>query len=244
MPEGPSIVILKEAALQFKGKRVVSAIGNAKIDMSRIEGEKVIDMKSWGKQFLICFKGFTIRIHLLMFGTYRINEEKDAKPRLSLQFQTGSLNFYTCSVKIMEGDLNEVYDWQADTMSDQWNPTKALRSINKLKNTMVCDLLLNQEIFAGAGNIVKNEVLFRIRILPETLVENLPIAKKKLLIKETRNYCFDFYEWKKKFELKKHFQVYNKKTCPVCGTSITKKYLGKTNRRTFYCGHCQKLILK
>jgi endonuclease-8 len=244
MPEGPSIVILKEAVQQFKGKPVIKATGNAKIDIGRIEGQVIVDFKSWGKQFLICFKDFTVRIHLLMFGSYRINEEKDAAPRLSLRFENGVLNFYTCSVRFIEGDLDSFYDWEADTMSELWNPDKALEALGKLKNTMACDALLDQDIFAGSGNIIKNEVLFRIKVHPETLVGNLPPRKKKELVKETRNYCFDFYEWKKKFELKKHYQVYNRKICPTCGGKITRKHLGKTDRRTFFCEHCQVLIIK
>lgn len=241
MPEGPSIIILKEAVQQFKGKRVAKATGNAKIDISRIEGKRVIDFKSWGKQFLICFEDFTVRIHLLMFGSYRINEEKDTTPRLSLRFENGVLNFYTCSVRFIEEDLDSVYDWEADTMSDRWNPDKALKALGKLKNTMVCDVLLDQDIFAGSGNIIKNEVLFRIKVHPETFVEDLSPDKKKELVRETRSYCFDFYGWKKKFELKKHYQVYNRKICPDCGNQITRKHLGKTNRRTFFCDHCQVL---
>ena len=241
MPEGPSIVILKEAALPFKGERVIKVGGNAKIDLSRIEGKKVINFKNWGKQFLICFEDFTVRIRLLMFGSYRINEEKDAAPRLSLQFKNGFINFYTCSVRIIEEDLDSVYDWEVDIMSDRWNPDKAMKSLSKLKAVMVCDVLLDQNVFSGSGNIIKNEVLFRTKIHPETLIKNLSTACKKQLIKETRNYSFDFYEWKKKFELKKHYQVYNRKICPVCGGAITKKHLGKTNRRTFFCNHCQVL---
>src|SRR5689334_11657064 len=98
MPEGPSIVILKEAVQEFKGKKIIAVSGNSKIDIKRLEGETIVDFKTWGKHFLICFKGFTVRIHLMMFGSYRINEAKDAVPRLSLQFKKGQLNFYTCSV--------------------------------------------------------------------------------------------------------------------------------------------------
>ena len=241
MPEGPSIVILKEAAMPFKGKKVMEVAGNSKIDIGRLKGQKVIDFKSWGKQFLICFKGFTIRIHLLMFGSYRINEQKDAPPRLSLKFKNGTLNFYTCSVKMIEEELDLVYDWEIDLMSDQWNLLKVTGKLKEMRNTPVCDILLNQEIFAGSGNIIKNEVLFRMRLHPETQIETLSSREMKKLATETRKYCFDFYEWKKKFELKKHWQVYKQKTCPACGGPITLKHLGKHLRRTYFCSNCQVL---
>ncbi|MDB5284982.1 MAG: glycosylase/AP lyase, DNA-binding [Bacteroidota bacterium] len=241
MPEGPSIVILREECMLFKGKRILKVSGNSKIGIERLAGQKVVDFKSWGKQLLICFKGFTVRIHLLMFGSYRINERKDAQPRLSLQFKNGELNFYTCSVKFIEEDLDSVYDWEVDTMSDEWNLKKVLGKLKEKKNNMLCDVLLDQEIFAGSGNIVKNEVLFRLRLHPETLVAALTAKKLKQLALETRQYCFDFYEWKKKFELKKHWQVYKQKNCPNCGLRLTLKHLGKHKRRTFFCEHCQVL---
>src|ERR1700744_3428517 len=125
MPEGPSIVILREEAEQFKGMRVIAVSGNTKVDLNGAEGQKVIDFKTWGKHFLICFKGFTVRIHLMMFGQYRINEEKDTPVRLGMTFTNGTLNFYNCSVKFIEGDLNEVYDWAADIMSDKWDADAA-----------------------------------------------------------------------------------------------------------------------
>jgi len=37
-------------------------------------------LRSWGKHFLIEFPDFTIRIHLLMFGRYCIDERKPDKP--------------------------------------------------------------------------------------------------------------------------------------------------------------------
>ena len=99
MPEGPSIVILKEQVQQFTGKKVLEVSGNSKEDIQRMDGQKITAFKSWGKHFLICFKTFTVRVHLMLFGSYRINEHKDAPARLSLKFSNGELNFYACSVK-------------------------------------------------------------------------------------------------------------------------------------------------
>ena len=125
MPEGPSIVILKEELAGFKGKKIIEVHGNSKIDIQRLLNQKIIDFKSFGKQFLICFDGFFIRIHLLMFGPYRINERKDTAPRLSMKLKKGEINFYTCSIKLREGKPDTEYDWSSDVMSDQWNPKKA-----------------------------------------------------------------------------------------------------------------------
>ena len=59
MPEGPSIVLLKELVDGFTGKAVIETSGNSKIDQSRLLNKKITAFKSWGKHFLICFKGFS-----------------------------------------------------------------------------------------------------------------------------------------------------------------------------------------
>lgn len=241
MPEGPSMVILKEEVKSFKGKKIITASGNTKVNIQQLAGQKIIDFKTWGKHFLICFPEITIRIHFLLFGSYRINEKKSTSHRLSLQFKKGELNFYACSVRLIEEDLNEIYDWSADVMNDSWNGKKAAIKLGGKPGMLVCDALLDQSIFAGVGNIIKNEVLFRIKVHPESLVEKLPKKKLNELIKEARNYSFDFLKWKKSFELKKHWLAHTKKICPRCDIPFVKKYSGKTNRRSFFCSNCQKL---
>jgi endonuclease VIII len=241
MPEGPSIIILKEAVRAFKGKKVISVSGNAKIDLSRLDRQKILDFKSWGKHFLICFDGFTIRIHFLLFGSYTINERKPVAPRLRLHFAKGELSFYSCSVRLLEGPLDPVYDWQADVMNDLWNPRKAAKKLKAIPEAFVCDALLNQEIFAGVGNIIKNEVLFRIRVNPKSRVGKLPSGKRSALIREARGYSFEFLDWKKAFVLRKHWLAYKKTECPRCHIPFIKEPVGKTKRRTFYCANCQLL---
>lgn len=242
MPEGPSIVILKDEAMQFTGKKVLEVYGNSSIDQTRLRNKTVIAFKSWGKHFLICFKGFSLRIHFLMFGSYSINTKKTERAvRLGFRFANGELNFYTCSVKFIEGDPNEHYDWSGDVMSPDWEAAKARKKLKKVPKLMVCDALLEQDIFAGVGNIIKNEVLYRIRVHPESCVGRLPRAKMKSMIEEARIYSFQFLDWKRKYELKKHWLVHTKKICKRCDLPIIKKYTGQKKRRSFFCVNCQKL---
>lgn len=242
--EGPSLVILTESLRAFKGKKIIQATGTTtRIDPSELVDQKIIDFKSWGKHFLIVFKDFSIRIHFLMFGSYRINEQKPAKPRLQLRVTNGELNFYTCSVVKLEEGLDNIYDWSADVMSDSWNALKARKKIKKQPTASVSDILLDQTIFAGVGNIIKNEVLFRIRVHPESVVGMLPPRKLTQLINEAHNYSFDFYRWKKIFQLKKNWLIYTKKKCPHCKGAVVKKHTGISKRRSFFCENCQTLYL-
>ena len=247
MPEGPSIVILTEEAAKFAGKTVRKVSGNSKQDIQRMRGRKVRAIRSWGKHFLVQFDGFAMKVHFMLFGRYRIDEEKIDRsgkvtpPRLSLGFANGTLNLYACSVRFIEGDLDDVYDWSGDVMADAWDPKRARRKLKAAPELLAADALLDQTIFAGVGNIIKNEVLFRIRVHPESTIGALPPRKLTELITQARAYSFDFLEWKKAFVLKKHYQVHTKTTCPRDGNRLTyRKALGRAQRRAFFCEVCQK----
>ena len=113
MPEGPSIVILKHEAAKFAGKIVRHVSGNSRQDLQRMQGRRVRAICSWGKHFLIAFDGFAMRVHFLLFGRYRIDEEKvdrsgkPSVPRMRLEFDNGVLNLYACSLRYVEGDLDD-----------------------------------------------------------------------------------------------------------------------------------------
>ena len=241
MPEGPSIIILKEECLPFIGKKVLRVEGNTKIEKERMQNKKILFIKSWGKHFLIGFSGFTLKVHFMLFGSYKINEPKDRPARLSLFFSKGEINFYSCSVKFLEEDLDKLYDWSADVMSDLWDPKKARKKLKDRADVMVCDTLLEQDIFAGVGNIIKNEVLYRVRVHPESLVGKIPSVKITALIKEARQYSFDFLEWKRLYVLRKHWLAHTKKTCLRCNLSFVRKHTGFRKRRSFFCTNCQIL---
>lgn len=242
MPEGPSLVILREETARFEGQHIVSAEGNTTaLDPAGLVGQPILSLRTFGKQFIIECPEIVMRIHFMLFGSYRIDERKDRPPRLALGMEDGGeLNFYGCSIKEVAPDLDAVYDWSADVMSEHWSAARALKKLRAKPETLACDALLDQTIFAGVGNIVKNEVLFRIRVHPLSPVGALPPAKLRELVAQARQYCFDFLAWKKAYVLKQHWLAHTKTTCPRCHIRYTKAHLGHTQRRSFFCERCQK----
>jgi len=241
MPEGPSIVILKEKISYLKHKIVAEASGYAEIDMEALEHKKIIDFKSWGKHFFICFSDFTIRIHFGLFGSYQFHEPKKVNPKLALHFNDDSVYFYVCTVERLDQSPDELYDFSADVMSDEWDVKKALVKLKDLGDKKICDVLLDQHIFSGVGNIIKNEVLYRCGVHPESIVKKIPAAKLKAIVHECREYSFDFLKWKKKNELKKHFEVYQQKTLRNTDQKVTKKDTGTTRRSSYFQAEMQEL---
>lgn len=241
MPEGPSIVILKEKIAHLKHKIISEATGYAEIDMPALEHKKIMDFKSWGKHFLICFNDFTIRVHFGLFGSYQFDEPKKVNPKLALHFNDGAVYFYVATITRLDKPLNELYDWEADVMSDSWNPEKALEKVQAHTKSKICDVLLDQKIFSGVGNIIKNEILYRCKIHPESIIEKIPLSKLKCIVKESREYSFDFLRWRKANELSKHFEVYQQKANQSHKKDVQRKDTGATKRTSYFIPEIQKL---
>lgn len=240
MPEGPSIYILRENVAKFIGRKVMAVEGNAPMDIQQLQGKTIKAIRSWGKHLLIEFPKITVRIHLMLFGSYSVNSKKKYAPRLSLQFSNGEeLNFYTVQMVLIEEPLNKVYDWKVDIMGDKWSANHVLKLLREEHpKDKACDVLMNQNLFAGCGNIIKNEVLWQARIHPLATIENIPARKLREMTNKCSKYSFDFLKWKRKGELSKHFEVYEQSKCPN-GHKLTVKNTGKSHRRSYFCTNCQ-----
>lgn len=237
--EGPSLVIATEELKAFINKKILHADVPASIHP--LTGKKLLRAESWGKHLLLIFSNQILRIHFLMFGSYRINNPRENRiPKMELQYKDATIYFYSCAIrKISEEDLAN-YDHSTDLMSDEWNHSKALKTIRQKENNLVCDVLMDQDIFSGLGNIMKNEIQFRCKVHPEQKVGELTSKEQIKLVREAKQYSLDFYHWKKINQLKHHWLIMRKKTCPVCGRKVIKRPTGKLKRLSHYCNFCQK----
>ncbi len=243
MPEGPIIVLMKDALEKFVGQKVLSTTGSVKYDHQLVVNQKLKEIRLYGKQTFLIFQDAAIRIHLLMFGSYEIDEQTkpDRNLRIGLSFKNGKAFFYTCSVKILPLEKLDEIDWSADVMSEKWKPANAKSKLKQNPEMLICDALMDQDIFSGVGNIIKNEALCRAGVQPESKVGKIPAKQINAIIKEARDYSFDFLKWKMKDELSRHWQAYQQKICPKCGEKLVKKSTGKTRRTSFFCEKDQKL---
>jgi endonuclease-8 len=243
MPEGPSILILKEKLKPFKGKKVIDANGYAKgFDAEMLVGKTLKDIKTWGKQTLFVFPKFAVRVHMMLFGSYYINDRPKKNASLHMLFSNGEVNFSISSIKLIEEPLDDIYDWSADIMSKKWDTEKAIEKLKAKPKTMICDALLDQKIFSGSGNIIKNESLFRAHLHPESIIGEIPDTKLKDLINEVLKFSLDFLKWRKAGALIKHLEAHEKNICPRNLIPFLKKDTGKTKRHSYYCEKCQKLF--
>lgn len=248
--EGPSLYLAAEQLAPFVGKKIEIVEGNTKIGKERLHNQKIVSIFSWGKHLVFQFETFALRVHFMLFGSFEATvkgkkvtgdyPKKNREPRLALTLKNGSIEMYSCSLKFIESsDAKKLYDFSIDTMSEVWDEKKALQNVLKYKESEIADVLLDQNIFAGVGNIIKNEVLFIEKISPETLVNHLSSKKLKQLIKKIRDFVFQFYEWRKAFVLRKHFQIYKKRVCYCCQNKVLRIKTGKRQRISYVCSYCQ-----
>jgi len=238
--EGPSLAILRQELKRFTGKTVLEAEGNWRGGAEQFTGKTLRWAKTWGKHLLLKIGDVTIRTHFLLWGSYTIDRTKDRSATLTLRFENGEVHFYSSSIKVIEEPLDDLYDWRVDVMSRKWNAAHVRKLVRACPNEYVTDVLLDQNIFAGVGNIIKNEVLFRLKLHPLTRIKDLSRKQIIDLVEDAHAYSHLFYRWKKRFVLKKHYRIYHKGTCPECKGKITAGKLGKRERYTYYCENCQR----
>ena len=243
--EGPSIFLAAEQLAPFKGKTISAVLGNTKAGKDRLHQKQVLDIFSWAKQLIFQFDTFALRIHFLLYGNFEAAVEGNVvtgdykrtyAPRLVLCFPNGEIKMFGCSVKFIEdSNAKMLYDFSKDIMAPDWDTKAAIKNAKKFSDTEICDLLMDQEVFGGVGNIIKNEVLFITRTNPKELVKNISTKKLTAIVKEAREFSIRFYEWRKVFKLKANLKIYRKSICPVCKNKVKREKTGVRQRISFYC---------
>ncbi|XP_067885427.1 endonuclease 8-like 3 isoform X2 [Heterodontus francisci] len=118
------------------------------------------------------------------------------------------------------------------------------RAENELKQhgaRLLCDVLLDQAVLPGVGNIIKNESMFDSGFHPAVKIWRLSAEQIHHLVKVTRDFTILFYKCRKMGSaLYKHYRVYKRSSCGQCNGKITVCRLGENKRMTYFCSRCQK----
>ena len=107
---------------------------------------------------------------------------------------------------------------------------------------MIGDVLMDQNLFAGVGNIIRIEALYHAKIHPESLVKQIPEKKLIFLLKMIIDYGEEFLNLLKTDTVKESALVYGKKVCPKDKSELLVEEMGKIKRKTYVCLKCQKLF--
>ncbi|XP_066042030.1 endonuclease 8-like 3 isoform X2 [Chamaea fasciata] len=206
-------------------------------------------VETLGKELFMYFDQKALRIHFGMNGSMHINPDgsKDrngAQPVLEIQLMEDTVCFWDVTVEYRNAAECEqkVRTMESlDICSPKFSFSRAEHEIKQQNTRMLCDVLLDQAVLPGVGNIIKNEALFDSGLHPALKVCQLTDEHIHHLVKMTRDFTLLFYKCRKSGSpLYKHYKVYKRPTCGECNGSITVCRLGDHNRMTYFCSRCQK----
>lgn len=110
--------------------------------------------------------------------------------------------------------------------------------------TSIAEVLLDQKVAAGIGNVYKSELLHRSRVDPFVSVAEVPEAvRRELFATANRLLLYNLTTTKRTTVAgpEGSVAVYGKarRPCPRCGTAIRMHRHGIQNRSTYWCPRCQ-----
>lgn len=238
--EGPSIHILVSDLEPLRGQTIEEVRGNAKQPLEDLEGREITRLEPVKKRVVVGDDQVAAAVHFLMYGSHRWNERRsDQEVRFGLTCTEDEWNTYNSSVKVWTGDeIAANLDPTGDVLRDEWDEERAREALVE-RDEPVADVLLDQEVFGGVGNIVKNEACWRARVHPKAPARDLPEANREALFDETVGYMREWLELGSASPPKGGLDIYRAKECPVCGGDVTREDVGSFDRVTFWCPGCQ-----
>jgi endonuclease-8 len=252
--EGPSIHLAAEQLAPFVGRRIRTVAGNSRVGIERLRHRTVRDIFAWGKHLVFQFDTFAMRVHFMLWGTFAAtvrgasvtgDYRRTGPPRLVLDFVNGEITIWSASIKLIDSrHVRSQYDFTADVLSPFWDAGAAFVKARAFARAEIADVLLDQAIFAGVGNIIKNEVLFRTRTSPFRRVGRLSDTRLAAIVADARTFSFRFLELRREFALRKNLEIYGRSVCPSCGGKVSRKIHGQRARRSFFCGRCQSMTTR
>ncbi len=240
MPEGPSLKVYASQLARFEGKKITESGGYKNPFAERITGKKILEIKTYGKYFIFQFDKFFFTIHLGLFGSYLINDVKKVNAAFSMHFGSDFVNFYVVNVKLFDGKADDHFDSKFDPFSEDFDAKLIQdRLTEKFPKKKIGDVLMNQDLFPGVGNVIRNEVLFLAKIHPESLVEKIPEKKIKELISEIQEFSVASVPLVEKKIWKSSSAVYRKEEFK--GKKVEMYESKAIKRKTFFVKSIQKL---
>lgn len=216
--------------------------------LSGITGQQYTGVETLGKELFLYFKESALRVHFGMNGSMRINPGADGQtqrpPALEVVLSSDRIVFYdsTFDVRSAEACRERVRArGDLDVCSARFDVERACTELGAHAGRMLCDVLLDQALLPGVGNIIKNEGLLDSGLHPAITVSQLSLEQIKHLVKMTRDFSLLFYQCRKTgAALQKHCRVYKRSACGQCRSRVVVCRLGENGRMTYFCPRCQQ----
>jgi endonuclease VIII len=191
MPEGDTIHRAAATLQRAIGGQVVTRFESVLPKLTRVDadtplhGRTVERVEARGKHLLIWFSGdLVLRTHMRMNGSWHIYRpgERWQRPHRDMRIviETATMHAVAFTVPVAEfitaRDLEQhdvVGELGPDPLSDNFRAEDAIQRMQAHADTEIADVLLNQTVISGIGNVYKSEVLFGARVNPFLKVSQL-----------------------------------------------------------------------
>lgn len=254
MPEGDTIFRAARTLDRALAGKIVTRFETVLPKLARVDdqtplrGRKVERVTSSGKHLIIEFSGeLFLRTHLRMNGSwhlYRTGERwRKRRDDMRLVIATEDFEAVGFNIPVAEFDgvgagfsrpdrLKPVHTLGPDLLAEQFDADEALRRLRERETAEIGEVLLNQHVVAGIGNIYKSEVLFECGVSPFKKVSELDEETLRRIMKKGRAML------QRSTRERPRWSVYQRggQPCRKCGTAIQRQGL----RSTYWCPKCQK----
>jgi len=229
-------------------------------EIKALENQKISKVSNVSKNILIEIENNFLRIHLGMTGRIRYSQEKTnfGWDKIRFEFGKGGEKFFlnfTDTRKFGKISLHPSHPLPnkgLNPLNYSEDEESVLTSKIMKSNKEIKDLILDQALISGLGNIYSNDTLFHAGINPQKTGSSLSEFQIKNIIKSANFILNEGIKHKgsslydkmytdiygKEGNYQNHFQVYNQKSCIICKAQIIKIKI--KGRGTYYCPECQK----
>jgi endonuclease-8 len=231
----------------------------------KITGRQVRAVRSHGKNLFVDFdNGWTLYSHMLMWGAWHVYAQdepwrKEArKARVVLETLTQCAVLFSAPVcQLIQSSklpMHPTSELGPDLLSEAFGAADLAEIQRRLQAQGVApigEVVMNQTVMAGIGNILKSEILFAVRIHPERSATSLQDTEFAQLIATSQDLMRRAYEtdgFSQVFlpaDLRQATgmlgYVYGRsgQICWRCGGTIAMVRQGEMQRMTFFCPFCQ-----
>lgn len=238
MPEGPTLIGFKNKLQHLAGSIITAAGGYNNPFIEEMEGRRLREVATYGKNLIFQLEDFFLNVHFVLFGSFLIDERKKVNAAFSFSTDTAEVNFYVVKVRRQAGHYENHYNLHLDPFHPNFTLQLVLEKLATRPQKRIGEVLMDQEIFPGLGNIIRNEVLYLAKIHPESTVEHIPQNHLENLINTYQKFTKASVELIDKKIWKSSAAVYKKER-----PGVTMYIDPKLKRKTYVDSSVQHLYL-
>jgi endonuclease VIII len=208
----------------------------------RIDGRRLESVHAVGKNLVLRFEGgVVLRSHLRMSGRWSVGRRgqlrgEHGRPWLVLRGERAEGILWNGPV--LELHTRALRRLGPDILADPPDVAAMLARQRRVDvRRCLGDVLLDQTIVAGIGNMWMAEALWRVRLSPWLRLSDVPEDERRRALEAAAALMRASVEAGR--EPRK--QVYGRagRPCPRCGTPIAARGQGEENRTAYWCPACQ-----